>query len=361
MTDLLAIYVYPFVLVSAMLAFLGLTKGLSRYSIVGVFFIFISSVLLLLLRDPLAPADSRNYLWMYKEQKNFNNIFNAYHGNVFFSFTQYLGNLAGLSFETFFIIQTLFFYLLSFIGLRLIFQSNKMFLMSLSFFVLTSTFVFLFTNVVRQGLALSLILLAAGLFIKNYRFSGYFALFLAIFSHFSTIVVAGIFFVVRNTNINVRYVFFLILILPFVPIFSQFFLANLGVMGGFFQKIESFSSKDYNNNLVYFKVIILYFSLVVFYYIGRYRQAFNNDGYFFIFKVYMLIVFFVMFTLPVLLLSSRYLYYASALLPILYTFVLFHRPNIISIHARFYFGLLMSVVFGLFVYSFHATRMQLGI
>lgn len=361
MTDLLAVYVYPFVLASAMVAFLGLTKGLSRYSIVGVVFILISSVLLLLLRDPLAPADSANYLWMFNAQTNFNNIFNTYHGNVFFSFTQYLGNLVGLSAETFFITQTLFFYFLSFIGLRLIFQSNKMFLMCLSFFVLTSTFILLFTNVIRQGLALSLILLATGLFIRNYRFSAYFALLLAIFSHFSAIVVAGVFFLVRNVNPKDRYVLFLILILPFVPVVSQLFLTNIAAIGGFFQKIESFAAKEYTNNIVYIKVVILYLSLVIFYFIGRYKKAFKDEKYFFIFKVYMLIEFFVMFTLPVLLLSSRYLYYASALLPILYTFVLFHRPNIISLHARFYLGLVTSIVFGLFVYSFHSTRMQLGI
>lgn len=361
MTDLLTLYVYPFVITSAMLAFLGFTKDLSRYSIVGVFFILVSSILLLVLRDPLAPVDAGNYLRMYHSQTSLDNIFNAYHGNVFFSFTQYVGNLVGLSAEQFFITQTLFFYLLSFVGLRLIFQSNKMFLMSLSFFVLTSTFILLFTNVIRQGLALSLILLATGLFIRNYRFSAYFALLLAIFSHFSALVILGIVLLVRNVRIKNKYILLLILMLPFVPIVSQFFITNMASIGGVFQKIGSYANKDYSNTLVYIKVLILYFSLIVFYLMGIYKGAFEDRNYFFIFKLYLLIVIFVMFTLPVLLLSSRYLYYASALLPILYTFVLFQRPNIISLHARFYLGLVTSIVFGLFVYSFHSTRMQLGI
>lgn len=361
MTNILAIYVYYFVFTSAIIAFSGLINGLNKYSIVGIIFMLLSSVFLLILRDPLAPADAINYLYMYDQQQSFYNIFNAYHGNIFFSFTQYVGNIIGLSAEKFFIIQTLFFYFLTFVGLRLIFQSNKMFLMSLSFFVLTSTFTLLFTNVIRQGLALSLILLATGLFIRNNRFSAYFALLLSIFSHFSALVIVGIFLLVRNVRIKNKYIFLLILILPFVPIVSQFFIANLASIGGLFEKIESFGKKDYSNTLVYMKILILYFSLIVFNHMGIYKGAFKNENYFFIFKLYLLIVFLVMFTLPVLLLSSRYIYYASALLPILYTFVLFHRPNIISLHFRFYFGLVISVVFGFFVYSFDSTRMQLGI
>ncbi|OOF20610.1 hypothetical protein BZJ19_16970, partial [Salinivibrio proteolyticus] len=179
MNDLLSLYVFPFVLLATMTAFMGMIKNLSKYAIVGVVFIVILSVLLLLLRDPLAPPDSANYLWMYEDQSSFHNIFTAYHGNVFFSFTQYLGNALGLEAEEFFIYQTIGFYILTFLGFRLIFKSNKMLLTALSLFVLTSTFILLYTNVIRQGLALALLIFATGLFLNKFKFSGFIVLVLA--------------------------------------------------------------------------------------------------------------------------------------------------------------------------------------
>lgn len=358
MSELLSIYVYPFALFVSMLAFTGLVKNINKYSIVGVIFVVIATVFLLMLRDPHAPADSGNYLLMYNEQLRFSDIFLAYHGNIFFSFTQYLGNLAGFSAERFFIIQTISYFLLTFFGLRLIFTSNKMLLMSLCFFVLTSSFILLYTNVIRQGLALSLIILSIGLLVRGFRIFGYFALLLAIFSHFSALVVVFVIFLARNVNVKERFYFVFISILPFLPFISNFILSGLG---GHIQKIESFSTKEYSNTLMYLKLFILYISLLVFYFFGFYRKIFKDERYFFVFKVYFLLVAFVFFTLPVLLLSSRYLYYSSALLPILYTFINFHSPNIISVNARFYIGLLMSLIFGVFVYSFNSTRIQLGI
>lgn len=361
MTDILAIYVYYFVLISSIIAFSGLINGLNKNSTLGIIIMLLSIIFLLILRDPLAPDDAENYISMYNQQSSFYNVFNTYHGNVFFSFTQYIGNIIGLSAEKFIITQTLFFCLLTFVGLRLIFQSNKMLLMSLSFFVLTSTFILLFTNVIRQGLALSLILLATGLFIRNYRFSAYFTLLLAIFSHFSALAILGIILLVRNVRIKNKYILLMILMLPFVPIVSHFFILDLALIGGLFEKIESFANINYSNTLVYAKILILYFSLIIFYLMGIYNFAFEDGIYFFIFKLYLLIMFLLMFTLPVLLLSSRYIYYASALLPILYTFVLFRQSNIISINVRFGAGLVTSIIVGSFVFSFDSTRMQLGI
>ena len=361
MANLLSVYVYPFVVVSALLGFMGLAKGLSKFSLVGAAFMVSSTSVLLALRDPLAPADSSNYLWMYNEQNNFLDIFTTYHGNFFFSFTQYIGNTLNLSVEQFFILQTLSFYFLTLIGLRLIFKSNKMFLMSLSLFVLTSTFVLLYTNVVRQGLALSLILLSVGLFVREFRLAAYLLLILAVFSHFSAILVALIILSVRVLRTKGNYFFVLLIFLPLVPFLSQFFILNLAALGGLFQKIDTLSSKDYSNILVYIKVAILYASLCGFYYFGTRKQAFLNPEYLFIFRIYFFTVFVVFFTLPILLMASRFIYYASALLPILYTIVIFHRPNILSIGLRFFICFLMSLIFGIFVYSFNSTRLQLGI
>ena len=361
MTEILSIYVYPFVFASSFLAFMGMVKGLNRYSVVGVFFIVVLTLLLLMLRDPMSPSDAGNYAWMFNAQDSFHAVFGAYHGNFFFSFTQYLGNSLGLKAEYFFILQSIGFYVLTFIGLRLIFDSNKLFLTALSFFVLTSTFVLLYTNVIRQGLALALIILSIGFFIKNYRLSGYALLILAIFSHASAIVIATIFIFVRFFKAPLAFWFWLLVLIPLLPVVSQFLLGSIASLGGLFNKIESFSNKDYNNTLVYIKIAILYASLLLFYFFGVKRRLFTDKNFFFIFKVFLMIVFVISFTLPVLLLSSRYLYYASAILPILYTFILYHRPNILNLTSRYYVGLAVALVFGLFVYSFQSVRMQLGI
>lgn len=361
MNDILSLYVFPFVFLATITAFMGMVKGLRKYSIIGVVSIFIATILLLVLRDPLAPADSVNYLWMYNEQSSFNNVFTAYHGNVFFSFTQYIGNLLNLEAKTFFIYQTIGFYILTFLALKLIFESNKMLLTALSLFVLTSTFVLLFTNVIRQGLALALILFATGLFLRKYRVSGYIVLSLAVFSHFSAIIIASIYLFVRIFKMKTSFLFLLIVLMPITPIISKFMLSNLSSLGGFFYKIESFSSNDYGNFLVYIKVLILYLSLVLFYFYGINSDLFNNYKFTFMFKVYLMIVAVVAFTLPVLLLSSRYLYYASAYLPILFTFILYQKKNVFSLEARFYVGFSMALTFGFFVYNFQSVRMQLGI
>lgn len=361
MTDVLAVYVYPFVLFSVFLAFMGMVKGLKRYSLVGILLMVELTLVLLLLRDPLSPLDSVNYKVMFNDQDSFQDIFEVYHGNYFFSFTQYLGNLSGLTAEQFSIIQTIGFYILTFIGLRLIFSSNKLFLTALSLFVLTSTFVLLYTNVIRQGLALALIILSIGFFIKNYRFSGYLLLFLAIFSHTSAIIIMAIFIAVRFFKIPKAFWFWSLILVPFSPLVFLIMMDSITLLGPLFSKVESFSNKNYNNALVYIKVAILYISLLLFYFFGARRSLFEDERYFFIFKIFSLIVSVVVFTLPVLLLSSRYLYYASAFLPVLYTFVLYHKPNIFNLTTRFYMGFIVTLIFGMFVYSFKSVRIQLGI
>ena len=361
MVEFLRVYIFFFVILASGLAFGGFTKEGGKFSILWISVVFFLSVVVLISRNPIAPSDSNNYLMMYAEQVDFESIFTAYHGNLFFSFTQYIGNVFGFSGEEFLIIQTLFIYTISFLGFRFIFLSNKMLLMAFSFFVLTSTFVLLFTNVIRQGLALSLFLLAIGLLFRKNVFLSYFTLLLAVFSHFSAIILLFIFFAVRSFHLKSKHLHLVILITPFLPVFSDLFLSRLASIGGLFNKIESFSSKEYNNSLVYVKVLILYLSLIGFYYFGVFKKAFNNERYFFIFKIYLCLVVFVFFTLPVLLLSSRYLYYSSAMLPILYTYALYHQPNIVGKKVRFYFGLVFSILYGVFVYSFKSTRMQLGI
>jgi len=345
----------------AMIGFSGKFKILSQYAKVGILINILLTLVLLTFRNPLAPNDSRNYLWMYAEQKDFSSVFNAYHGNIFFSFTQYAGNLLGIPPSEFLIIQSIFFFTVTFFGLRMIFKSNRMLLMSLSLFVLTSTFVLLFTNVIRQGLASSFIILSLGLLIKKHHVFGYLALIISIFSHFSAFAIALIIVFLNSFKRSKTIAPIFPFLLPAVPLFSQFFLVRLSVLGGAFQRIETLSHLDYSNNLVYVKVAILYGSLVAFYIIGAKRNAFLNADYNFIFKVYFYSVLLVFFTLPILLLSSRFVYYSSSLLPILITYSIFNRKNILKLRSRVFLGLIAALIYGAFVYSFDSTRLQLGI
>ena len=361
MAELLSIYIYPYVFIVVLLGFVGFFKGGEKFSLPSVFLLHFLTVLLLLFRNPFAPDDAANYLQMYELQGSFNDVFTAYHGSYFFSFTQYVGNIFSLEGRSFLIAQSIFFYFISSAGLRMLFKSNRMYLMCLAFFSLTSTFLLLYTNVVRQGLALSLIIFSLGCFTRNFRNVGYACLFLSVFSHFSSVLIVGAIFLTRCTVFKKTWYLWLLIFLPSLTVVSQLFIFSLSSLGGFFLKIEAFSNINYNNTLVYVKVFLIYLSAVFFYVIGSKFNMFSAPLYRFVFSIYVFSIAIVFFTLPVLLLSSRYLYYSSALMPILYTLFFFNKPNFFTVRTRFIVGFSAIFILGFVVYNFSSTRSQLGI
>ncbi|OOF20603.1 hypothetical protein BZJ19_16985, partial [Salinivibrio proteolyticus] len=162
-------------------------------------------------------------------------------------------------------------------------------------------------------------------------------------------------------NLKRNFIFILLFAIPMLPVVSQQVMSNLSSLGGLFEKIDNFSDKDYNNTLVYIKVFILYFSLIFFYLYSAKSDLFDDHRFMFIYKVYLMVVVIVVFSLPVLLLSSRYLYYASAYLPVLFTFIFYEKKGMLSLEARFFGGGLIALCIGLFVYSFQSVRIQLGL
>lgn len=358
MSDILYFYVYPFVLLMCLLGFSTFIKGAAQLYLPIALLIVISTIIVLLLRDPFAPSDSVNYSWMYEEQKAFWDVFNAYHGDYFFSFTQYLGNLLNLPVSDFLILHSITFYLITVVGFKLILKDTRMFIICLALFSLTSTFVLLYTNVMRQGLAMSLLVLSVGLFVRNRFYLGFLFSLLAIFSHFSSLLIVISVLIFRRLNLSNRTYLMLVVSLPLLSFLSYLILPSIG---NFTSRMESLTNQEYNNNLVYIKVVIMYLTLLFFYWFMVSERLFNNAMLVLIFKVYFCALGLSFAFLPALLVSSRYVYYSSVFLPIIYSAFLSIKGNSLNVYVRFFIGLIASIAFGLFVYSFDSTRKQLGI
>lgn len=358
MADFLSIYVYPFVLLMCILGFSVFVTGAFQYYFPITCVVISITIILLLFRDPFAPADSVNYIWMYEEQKSLSNIVNVYHGDYFFSFTQYIGNLFKIPVHDFLILHSIMFYLITVLGLRLISKDKRTFIVCLVLFSLTSTFILLYTNVMRQGLALSLMVLSIGLLCRNKILLSIVISLLAIYSHMSSLLIFASLFFLRMIRLSSRHYLFLVISLPLLPLVSYLFLPYLNSMT---TRMESLTSQGYNNSLVYIKLCVLYFSLVLFYWFSLKNELLNDERTALILKVYICAVGLSFIFIPALLISSRYIYYAGGVLPVLYSIVLCNRPNNINVYVRFLTGFILAIIFGLFVYSFDSTRAQLGI
>lgn len=358
MSEMLELYIYPFVFFMTVIGFSVLIRDSSRFYFPILVLSISLTLILLLLRNPFSPYDSINYAWMYEEQKSIYNIFNAYHGDYFFSFTQYVGNFFGIEVSNFLIIQSIVFYIISVVGFKLLLKDFRCFLLCICIFSLTSTFVLLYTNVMRQGLALALLLLSFGFFYRRFfTLSIVFSVF-SVYSHVSSLLVYVVFAILINLNFSKRTYFIFLVALPLISLLSSFVLKFLG---GVTSKIDSLASQEYNNNLVYLKLTLMYISSLLFYWFLSKVDELKNESYHFLMTVYVSALFMSFVFLPVLLISSRYIYYASAFLPILYSIMLCHKNNIINVYTRFFIGMLISFLFGIFVYSFDSTRAQLGI
>ena len=358
----LPIYIYFFVPIVILLAFFPNYKNINRYfsNQFIVFMLFFCIYLILFTRDISSMYDMSTYSYLYENSINFSYIFEAYHGNIFFTFLMYLGNFIGLDNNTFFMILPILYLSIFYKGLKLIFSNQKYIILSFALFSISTTFILLFTNVIRQGLALSLLILAIGYILHNKKNKGIFVLFLGVFSHFSIIpIIIFLFFAkyLQSKEIQLRY----LLILPLLPVVGYLLLGYISSFGGLFTKIQAFDVYGYKNNIVYLKVLILYLFLIIFYLYGKKYQKFNDFRYKYIFNIYLLSLSLVLFSLPVLLLSSRFLYYTSALMPILISFIYYSKYNLFSIHTRYLVLVSTSIMYGIFIYNHPSIVNQLGI
>jgi len=358
----LSIYIYIFVPIVSLFAFLGVYKinNKKSFEILTLIFVLLSISIILTTRDVNAPNDMANYSWMYDKAKDYNYIFTAYHGNMFYTFLTYLGNFFGLSKEIFFKVLSIIYLFIFTYGLKLIFQNIKYLILSIVFFSLSSTFILLFTNVIRQGLALSLFVLAIGLLSNNKKTFAYIILLLSIFSHFSMLPISLIIlfvFYFHKKYPDKKFIYLLLLL----PVIGKILFNSLASIGGLFHKIESLSNHAYNNNIVYVKMLILYIFLHIIYIYGKKFNLFHLFSFRFIYNIYFYLLSLILLTSPVLLLSSRFLYYTSALIPILLAYIFYSKRNFLNIYSRYIVFLIITIFYGIFVYNYKSTASVLGI
>jgi len=358
----LASYIYVFVPLVTVLSFCPIYKiNDNKFpNILSTLIVFGLILIILITRDILAPADMENYKRMYHGSDTFSKVFEVYHKNYFFSFLMYLGNVFNMPYKVFFTVLSMLYLYMFYAGLKLIFKEPKYYILSLALFSLSSTFVLLFTNVIRQGLALSLLVLAMGLILNNKKLLSYIVILLAVFSHFSILPITLFLWAAKHlSDIKIKLIY--IILLLFLPILGILFLSSFTQLGGMFDKIQSFSQQDYDNKVVYIKVVFLYTFLLIFYFYGEKLENFKIYAFRYIFNVYLLIVSLMLFTLSVLLLSSRFLYFASGLVPILLSFIFYSKRNLINIKMRYFLFVVGAIFYGLAIYHYKSITMQLGI
>lgn len=356
--QLLQIFLYVFVPTAVAVGFLSVTKEFHKLANISFFLVFILISLLLLFRKVDAGADFRTYAAMYNRIDSFGDVFTQYHGNVFFSFVLYLGQLLNLETFTFFTLYGILILVLYSLSCRL-FLPMPYATLALVFFGTTSSFIFYSTNIVRQGLGCTLFIFALGLWYKNKKIESTLVQIFSFFSHFSIVFLIfshlfSRFF--KNKKI------LLFSLMPLMPLPGFILLKVFSAIGGIFQKIENFGEKDYSNKLVYIKIILLYcFGILIHKSLQHIKKDAFSNAINQLFSVYLLILSVCFLTLPVLLIASRLIYYPSALLPIFFSFLIMHLQKNDNKLVYTFIWIWISLFYAAFVFSFGSTARQLGL
>jgi len=352
------------------------TAKLENYLLLLTSYVLIC--LVLLLRDINAAVDINSYFTYYSIYSDFQNVLDSFkfntaaRGSTFFAILLYIGNLLSLEKEAFFHLYPIICLTFYLVGLIFIFKSIKHQLLALSFFAVTSTFPLLFVNALRQGLALSLLLLSIGLTSNKKTFMGMIFLLLSCLSHTSMFLI-GASIILSNIIIERRiyerkiptksikkfFRSFLFIAIPLIPIvlsgYANFLLNTFSLSRGYLSE-----NYDYDNYyIVSARLVILIIFSIVFYRYGKKLLLFNNQAYNYIFRVYLLIVLNVILFLPALLVASRLIYYASGLMPVLFSFLFYQKPHFIKFRDRILLFFASSVCYGYFVYNFQSVRFNL--
>jgi hypothetical protein len=134
---------------------------------------------------------------MYESINSLNEVFLQYHGAYFFSLTQYMAKVAGMSSEAYMAVLPGVLIILYFISARIFFRNQLDAILCTALFSITTTFFFLFNNTIRQGLALGLSLIGISLFSTARKRSSYLFFFLAFMAHQSAAVVVCALFIAK--------------------------------------------------------------------------------------------------------------------------------------------------------------------
>ena len=341
---------------SVTVGFFGIFRQHRFYLSINIFILLLFPIILLLLRQSDASPDADPYIFMFEAIKDFDDIFNVYHRDYFFSFVQFLMIKLGIPSDQFLYLFSILVLLIMIGGYRLLTDDRRTFLLSIAFFIMTSSFVFMTTNIIRQGLALSLLMVGLGFFQKNAKRTSYLFFFATIFSHISSLaIILTLFFVrffQRSKNINRL----ALLLMPFLTLIS---FSALEIITDNFVRIDSLASIGYTNPITYVKVFLLYSFGWIFYFLGHRYNGFENKNYYLIFSIYVLSLGIIFFFLPVLFIASRFIYYTSAMLPILFAFAVYQKRSIFPSRIRYAASYLIAISYGIFTYTYEAVTSML--
>lgn len=282
-------------------------------------------------REGFTTDTYRYALIWFNEIKTVNDIFygtSSWKADYLFFTIPYLVNYISSNPNIYLFINALISFSLLFYAYYKIINGSKyyyLFPFIIFLILMTSTVVANYGNLLRQGLAISLVLMSISYMLeKKYRY-GYLFLILALFSHKSTIIFFIIYFFVFYKEIKLKYYFFGILAtLPFI----FFNLSDLIANNFFFlaEKINTY--QDSSSRMLLYKSILL-FLVALFLYL-----FFENKDYTYtfdkIFKIYLSVLMFSFVFFKIEIISGRLLYYPSILLPyfIFYFIFYFKQKNL---------------------------------
>ncbi|MFD2632138.1 EpsG family protein [Idiomarina piscisalsi] len=352
-------------LVSALLLLSNDGNG-KKYSLFFSVLLVFLYVILMLVRDVSAPNDFGNYTIMYEQLTSFGKVWNAYHGNYTFSFLQYLGRATGLSSEQFHALFSLLTALLMYRAFYLLLEDKKYALIAFALFLLSSTFIFLYANVLRQGLALSLMMLAAAYYWRRKGFSFLIVSVLAFFAHFSAIIFFLAILLGKWLPLRRNLGRALLILLPALPLFGYILMDVLGLVS-LLQSVEKYSNYDYSSKIFYVKLVISYFFLVSLFILNNSNKKYafqpkvnlaEKSTYVFSVYGYLIAASFALLSIP--LMSARVHYFSNALMPMLAVIFLF-LPFRLRFEVKVTLVVAIATAVGMVSYFYPSSASQLGV
>ncbi len=299
------------------------------------------------LRD-LTGSDTIIYIEYFHYYDDFSSVYDSYFswkGDYFFFFLGWFIKLFTSS-------EFIYIFVLDFIGIfllafgfyrlsKLSFLNNNLFFIIMFFVFSTSSFIFLYGNVIRQGIAISLIIVSLSYFLDKRKFLGIIYFLLAIFTHKSSLIFLPVFLPVLYFNIKWRTIIFIFIVsflvgkLQLITKIADFNILFVS------DKILSYQNAEQMNlNL---KLIILMINTIIF-------SLFINKNIIFdkILKIWILLFSVVLFSIEIEKFASRLILYNDILTPLLYGMILF-----ISRKEKYFSILLISEFLFIMIYSFY--------
>lgn len=252
----------------ALVAFLFFAKLKKSYvlSLIFLFIILLTLVVVFVNRDYSSNIDLPLYMDFYKYNKVFADIFvskTAWKGDFLFFAIMPVSHLFGFDPENYITLQLIISISLTFVAYFIFFNEKKSWVfLALFFMVNSSSFYLIHGNVIRQGLASSLLLLGVCSPLKKYAIMSKFAAFLShkgsLFSFFTSFVK-----VQDNTRI------WLIIGATLIGYFSLFiYVLNLLPLPQFIETKLSFYStfeRSSSNSLIKLVLLLVFNFLFIFF------------------------------------------------------------------------------------------------